>query len=259
MVRIVRSEITKITTLPSVWITAVALFFVFLFFQYQVFGVYSELAAGFREGALTETYVAEELQESVEASIFNPGILLVLLGAIIAGSEFKAGQFGMSVVAVPNRRKLLVAKFIAASLYVFILTLVWFVVAAAFVYFGAQGVSTELISGVDLLPGFFRLLLFMIAFTLFPLGFTLIARRTLFGVVSSMVLIMLTMVQVVAIMSPKVDAFLPLSAARNLLLQGTDNPVPLTGTSLQGGLVLLGWVIISAVGAVVVLTRRDAR
>ena len=67
------------------------------------------------------------------------------------------------------------------------------------------------------------------------------------------------MVQVVAIMSPKVDAFLPLSAARNLLLQGTDNPVPLTGTSLQGGLVLLGWVIISAVGAVVVLTRRDAR
>ena len=259
MVHIIRSEMTKIVTLPSTWVTTFVLFVAFLFFQYQVFGVYTELADSFKQKALTEVYVLGELKESMEASIFNPGILLVILGSVIAGSEFKTGQFGMSVVAVPNRSRLIVGKFVAAFLCVLILSLSWFSVAFLFVYFGVRDTNITLFGMTELSGSFFRILLFAVAFTLFPIGLTLIARRTLFGVVSSMVMIMLTMMQVVAFVSPKVDALLPLSAARNLLLQGTDNPVPLTGTSLQGGIVLLGWIIVSFAGATIILKRRDAR
>ena len=144
-------------------------------------------------------------------------------------------------------------------MYVLILSLSWFSVAFLFVYFGVRDTNITLFGMAELSGSFFRILLFAVAFTLFPIGLTLIARRTLFGVVSSMVMIMLTMMQVVAVVSPKVDALLPLSTARNLLLQGTDNPVPLTGTSLQGGIVLLGWIIVSFAGATIILKRRDAR
>ena len=143
----------------------------------------------------------------------------MILGSVIAGSEFKTGQFGMSVVAVPNRSRLIVGKFVAAFLYVFILSLSWFSVAFLFVYFGIRDANITLFGMTELSGSFFRILLFAVAFALFPIGLTLIARRTLFGVVSSMVMIMLTMMQVVAFVSPKVDALLPLSAARNLLLQ----------------------------------------
>ena len=233
MVHIIRSEMTKIVTLPSTWVTTFALFVAFLFFQYQVFGVYTELADSFKQKALTEVYVLGELKESMEASIFNPGILLVILGSVIAGSEFKTGQFGMSVVAVPNRSRLIVGKFVAAFLYVLILSLSWFSVAFLFVYFGVRDTNITLFGMTELSGSFFRILLFAVAFTLFPVGLTVV--------------------------SPKVDALLPLSAARNLLLQGTDNPVPLTGTSLQGGIVLLGWIIVSFAGATIILKRRDAR
>ena len=119
MVHIIRSEMTKIVTLPSTWVTTFALFVAFLFFQYQVFGVYTELADSFKQKALTEVYVLGELKESMEASIFNPGILLVILGSVIAGSEFKTGQFGMSVVAVPNRSRLIVGKFVRSCMCLF--------------------------------------------------------------------------------------------------------------------------------------------
>ena len=155
MVHIIRSEMTKIVTLPSTWVTTFALFVAFLFFQYQVFGVYTELADSFKQKALTEVYVLGELKESMEASIFNPGILLVILGSVIAGSEFKTGQFGMSVVAVPNRSRLIVGKFVAAFLYVFILSLSWFSVAFLSVYFGVRDTNITLFGMTELSGSFF--------------------------------------------------------------------------------------------------------
>ncbi|MGP9602310.1 hypothetical protein ACT3SY_05735, partial [Brachybacterium sp. AOP42-E1-35] len=102
--------------------------------------------------------------------------------------------------------------------------------------------------------------LYMVTITLTGAAITLVTRRTLSGIIVSIVLITLTFAQVVALIAPAVDAFLPLSAARNLMFQDAAIlPVPLTGTELQGALVLTGWAAITSVVALVLIRRRDAR
>lgn len=259
MLATIRSEITKTFTLPSVWIMTGVLFAVFLFFQYQIFGFYSETAAGLATDQVSEPVVVSGLLSDLESSIFNPGILLTVLGAIIAGAEFRTGQFGMSVVAVPNRIRLVLGKTIVTALYAVVLGLVWIIIATWIMLASADGVSLGSVFTGDYVLAQLRMLLFLVAFALFPLGLTLITKRTLTGVIVAMVVIMLTMSQIVAMIAPVIDALLPLSAARNLLLQGANNPVPLTGSALNGALVLAAWAIITTVAAAVVIKRRDAR
>lgn len=235
------------------------LFAVFLFFQFQSFEFYAEAARKLTTGASSESAVVGELQGLIEVAIWNPGILLTVLGAIIAGAEFRTGQFGMSVVAVPNRVRLVFGKAIVTALYVLTLGLVWAVVGTALMLVSAEGVNAAAVLNDGFFAALARILLFMVTFALFPLGLTLITKRTLTGVISAMVLIMLTMSQIVAMVSPAIDAFLPLSAARNLLIEPDATPVPTTADPLHGGIVLTAWAVITIIAAAMVIKRRDAR
>ncbi|AOS63163.1 hypothetical protein [Actinoalloteichus hymeniacidonis] len=263
MLGIIRSELTKILTLPSVWITAGVILAVNLFFQYQSIGFNIETVANIGPDGLVEVRGQLEsaetvLRQALEASLFSPSILLCVLGAVIAGAEFRTGQLGLSLVAVPGRVRLVLGKIIATTVYALGFGLFCIALAAAFLYVAARDWNPGILWSLELLAGEARILLFMVTFTLIPLAITLITRRTLSGIIVAMVLVMLTMAQVVAVVSPAVDAFLPVSAARNLLLQGTDNPVPLTGSAGHGAMVLIGWTVLTCIASVLIIRRRDA-
>lgn len=258
MIATIRSEWTKTFTLPSVWIMTGVLFAVFFLFQFLSFDFYSQTAARLATGEGTEAQVVASLQGDLMASIFNPGILFTLLGAIMAGAEFRTGQFGMSVVAVPNRIRLVVSKVLVAALFALGLGIVWYAIGTALMLVSANGISAAAVFNGEFFATLARVLLFMVAFALFPLGLTLLTRRTLTGVIAAMVFFMLTLSQVVAMVAPAVDAFLPLSAARNLLLKSDDTPVPTTADPAHGALVLTAWAILTVVVAAVATKRRDA-
>jgi hypothetical protein len=72
----------------------------------------------------------------------------------------------------------------------------------------------------------------------------------------SVALIALTMTRVLA-GTPALDALLPVSAARNLLLKPETSD--LTASPVQALVVLVGWVLVTTLAAGVALARRDAR
>lgn len=254
----IRSEWTKTFTLPSVWIMTGVLFVVFFYFQSMSFGFYSETVAHLIAGEIAEAEAVDSLQGDLMASIINPGILMAFFGPIVAGAEFRAGQSGMSVVAVPDRTRLVASKVIVAALFALGVWLTWYVIGAALMLLSANEVGAAVLFNGGFFSRFFRVLLFMVSLTLFPLGLTLVARRTLIGVVTSMVFLTLTLSQVVAMVSPTVDSLLPVSAARNLVLRYDETPVPTSSGPVHGALVLIAWTVVTCVVAAVVTKRRDA-
>lgn len=267
MFNIVRSELTKAFTLPSVWIIMVLLTAVHLLFQFQSSSINQELVANLHDDG---TSYVDGVQVIADASvftdyvayIFNPAIFLPLLGAVIAGAEFRSGQFGMSVLAVPQRMRLFVGKIVAVALHVLILGMLWIGAAKVLLHLALHGWEagwTPSAWSPRFLLADARILLFMVTAALFAYAITLIMRKTLIGVAVAVVLIMVTMTQLLSLISPAVDALALFSAARNLVLTGLDVAVPLTGSAVQGATVLIGWAVLACAVAAAAVIRRDAR
>ncbi|GAA0989753.1 hypothetical protein GCM10009551_047230 [Nocardiopsis tropica] len=261
---VVRSELTKVLTLPSVWVITGVILALNVFFQYQTLGFNIDTVANVRPDGMSEVdgravHAETELRQTLGVSVFNPGLLFPILGAVLAGTEFRAGQLGLSLVAVPHRLRLVLGKLSAMTAYALVLGLVCIAMANAFMYIAVRNWNPDMLWSTDMLAAEAALLLFTVTFTLIGAGITLITRRTLTGIIATVILIMLTMAQVVAMVSPAVDAFLPLSAARNLLLQGRDAGAPLTGSAGHGAAVLAGWALVTSVVATLAVKRRDAR
>lgn len=265
MLSTIRSEFTKFLTLPGVWLVTGVIVLLFIYMQQSLYGDNTALVEAVRPNGTADTYfgvvpVATQIRGSIGTAVMNAGLLLPVLGAVIAGTEFKAGQLGLSLVAVPNRTRFVLSKVLAVALYAAGLAVVFIIAALALIYLVVKDWNTDVLWSVQTLQEAGRVLLFMVTTTLLGAAITLITRRTLSGIIVSVVLITLTFAQVVAMIAPAVDAFLPLSAARNLMFQdATILPVPLTGTELHGALVLTAWAVVGAAVAVVMIRRKDAR
>lgn len=265
MFSVTRSEFTKFLTLPGVWIVTGIIVLLFLYMQQNTYGDNLAMVQGVRPDGTAETFfgfvhVATQIRGSIGTAVMNAGLLLPVLGAIIAGTEFKTGQLSLSLVAVPNRTRFVVGKLLAIILYVIGLALVFSTIALVLIFLVVKDWDPGLVWSSAMAQEIGRVTLFMVATTLTGAAITLIARRTLIGIILSIVLLTLTFAQVVALISPVADAFLPFSAARNLMFQeAAVLPVPLSGTELQGALVLTGWAVVSSAIALVLLRRRDAR
>lgn len=264
MPSIIRSEFTKFLTLPSVWIVTGIPLVLFLYLQYLAFDDTLLMIANVGTDGMADTgfgpvNVESEIWYNVGVSIFNAGILFPILGAVIAGSEFRTGQLGMSLVAVPARTRFVAGKFLATAIYALAFGVFCMIVETASISFAVRDWNAQLLLTPELLVIHGRLLLFIVAATFLGVAVTLIARRTLTGIIISVILIMLTMSQVVAMVAPAVDALLPFSAARNMLLDDLNPSPPTTGSATLGAIVLIAWGATAVIAATIALRRRDAR
>lgn len=267
MIATIRSEFAKIITLRSVWIITFILLGVGLFFHYQS-------AAGFLESlkTLDENGMHWEYRRPIDAkldffgtvgsAIFNPGILFPLLGATIAGEEFRTGQLGVSLLAVPSRTKMVISKIIATILYTLGIGIVYAIMSLVTAHFMVKDWQSDLLWSPEV---FIRILggtFFLVSITLISLGITLITRRTLLGILVMGGFVGVTMSQAIVSFAPAVDAWTPLSAARNLLLQEPAMPVigpPFSSSNLVGGIIFVLWLIGVLTTSLVLMKRRDAR
>jgi len=260
---IIRAEVTKIRTLPSVWIIAGILVALHLLIQYQVVGTYTEMISnatpdGVIEVGATRDLARPALTGYLISGTLQIGIFLPVLGAVSAGSEFRGGQLGLSVLAVPTRVRLVIGKTVATMALTLTFSLILAAITTAFMYRVVMDWDPGLIWRSDALVGQARLLPFTVAFTVIGFAITLITRRTLTAIIAVGAMITVTMTQVVAMVSPAVDAFIPLSAGRNLLLRDGAAGAPLTASAGHGAAVLIGWAVLTLAVAVVAIRCRDA-
>ena len=182
---------------------------------------------------------------------------------LLAGAEFRTGQLGVSVLAVPNRMRLVLGKTIATAIYALGFSLIVTAMTLLATYLAVKDWRPDLIWRPEAFIGFGGSILFVVAITLITFGITLITRRTMLGILIMMAFTGVVMTQVLYGISPVLDALTPVSAARNWLLQsegwGPGGGPAFSSSPEVGAAVLAAWAILAPVGAAFAIHRRDAR
>lgn len=258
-----RAELTKILTLPSVWIVTGIIFTLQSLILLQPARLFADAVASITPDGIIEVFngqpqpATEAILGLLVSSSLQVGLFLPVLAAVIAGQEFRSQQLGLTVLAVPRRGRVLAAKLLASGLYVLGVAILVSAISTAFMYLAVKDWNPDLLITADAFAGHGRFLAFAVLISLTGLAITLIARSALTGIIVTVALTVITMTQLLATAAPAVDALFPLSAARNLLLDpGINN---LTASPEHGLLVLTGWTVVTAVVAGIALSRWDAR
>lgn len=266
MIAAVRAELTKLATLPGLWLLTAALLAVHLVSLLASYGLYADAVAGIGADGMIEIFQGErlpavpEMTEQLVAAVFTTVPLVPVAGALVAGAEFRSGQIGLSLAAVPSRPRLVVAKAVATAVYPVLLCAVLAAVTTAVMYPAVSSWRPGILVDGDVLRGYLAVTLVAVCATQLALGITLLTRRALAGILVMAVLLGATITQVLAAVAPALDAALPVSAARNLLFRDSAGiSPPLTSGPAVATAVLLLWAGVALVAPALVLGRRDAR
>lgn len=258
-----RAELTKLVTLRVVWLVTAVILGLHVLIMIQNRDLYADAVANITADGVIEIFTGQPqpagpaVLDMLAGASLQMTLFLPILAVVTAGQEFRSHQLGSSVLAVPQRGRLMLAKTLAAATY---LLFVAVLIAAVSTYFTYDAIRVWrpglLLTGPALLTNA-KFLLYAVLFSVACQAFTVIGRSTLTGVMITMALIAVTMTQVFGVFAPAVDALFPLSAGRNLLLDPKMND--LSAGPSQAVLVLIGWALVSSVAAGVSLSRRDAR
>ncbi|MFC4059064.1 ABC transporter permease [Planomonospora corallina] len=259
-----RAELTKIVTLRAVWLVTGAVAALQVFVLAQNVAAETEAVSRITADGMIERFpgvvrpAREALVEHLAASSFQMCVFLPCVAALIAGQEFRAGQLGTSLLAVPRRGLLVGAKALAAGVFLLSVSVVIAAISTAFVYAAVEEWDPGLPVSTEAWTAQAKVLAYAVLSGLTIFAVTLIARSALTGVLVTVALTALTMSQVLAVSAPALDALVPLSAGRNLVL------APGEGLRLSAGpghalAVLAAWPLLATAAAALVLGRRDAR
>ncbi|GAT70469.1 ABC-2 family transporter protein [Planomonospora sphaerica] len=261
---LVRAELTKILTLRAVRLITGVILALHVLVQAQNVKAETEAVSRITADGMIERFpgvvrpAQETLVEYLATSSFQLCLFLPFVAAVIAGQEFRAGQLGTSLLAVPRRGLLIGAKTLATGGFLLSVAAVIAAISTAFMYATIKDWNPGLLVSSDAWTAQAKFLAHAVLSGLITFAVTLIARSTLAGVLVTVVLTALTMSQVLAVLAPALDALVPLSAGRNLIL------VPEEGLRLSAGpghamVVLVVWPLLTTVAAAIFLSRRDAR
>jgi hypothetical protein len=184
-------------------------------------------------------------------------MFLPVLAVVIAGQEYRSRQLGVTLLAVPQRGRLLAAKVLATTVYTLLVAVIIAAISTIFTYVEVRNWNAGLVTSPAAVRLNLAFLAYAVLFSLVSMAGTMIARSTLTGVMITVALVAATMTQVLAMAAPASDALLPMSAGRNLLLDPTLST--LSSGPRQAMLVLIAWAIVGITAAWLTLSRRDAR
>ena len=122
MTRLIRSELSKLSTVRSTWLV----FGLVAVFSGLTVGGMLLLSENMGPGAIADPAFQMEMLLPTEVSLFA-----LLLGTVIATSEFRHGTIISSVLTTPSRWKILPAKAVAAALAGLAMTAIAVVINAA--------------------------------------------------------------------------------------------------------------------------------
>jgi hypothetical protein len=262
MLATIHAELTKILTLPRVRMATAIILGLHLLILLQPAHLIAHAVATITPNGTVEIFTghpqpaAEAVLGLLVTSSLQVSLFLPVLGAVIAGQEFGSRQLGATVLAMPRRGRLLVAKTLAASAYLLVVAIVIAGMSTAFMYSAIRNWKPGLLLTGNAFLGQEKFLAFAVLYSLTGCAIAIVARSTLTAIIVTVALITVTMTRLLAAAAPALDALLPLGAGRNLLLNPGLNR--LTASPENGLFVLVGWAAVTTVCAGITLRKRDA-
>ena len=260
----VRAEVVKLLTTRSVLLVTAAVLALHVLISWSDLGLTLTAVRHIAPDGTIELFEGEHqpaapaLAEQLMTSSLQIVVLfLPVVAAVLAGQEFRPGQLGTTVLAVPRRGVLMAAKSLVAAGWTLLITLLVQAVSAFFLQLAVRGRVPGLLRRSDVLTDEVKVLALAVLLCLFAFALTTLLRSTLLGVVTLLVLTIVTMTQVLARTVPALDALLPVSAGRNLLLDPREDV--LSSGALLASVVLVTWAAVSTLAAGYALNLRDAR
>jgi len=259
---VIRAELTKIVSLRAVWLVTGVVVALHLLVCTANAGNTADAVSEITPDGLIELFAGERrparpaLVEFLVASSFQMGLFLPAIAAVAAGQEFRSHQLGRSLLAVPGRTRLIVAKTVAIAGFLLAVSVVVAGISGAYMYAAVKDWDPGLPVSAEAWAGQGKFVVFAVLTGLISAAVTILAQGTLAGIVVTVVLMALTLTQVAAAYAPALDALLPLSAGRNLLLDPAGSR--LTAGAGHALAVLVAWPLVTMTAAGVALNRRDA-
>ncbi|MEV0382751.1 ABC transporter permease [Nonomuraea sp. NPDC050643] len=184
-----RAELTKILTLPSVWIVTGVILALHLLVQLQPAKLLADAVANITPEGIIEVFIGEP-QPAAEAILgllaggeLQMGLFLPVLAAVIAGQEFRSRQLGLTVLAMPRTVRMVAAKLLATALYVLAVATLIAGISTAFMYVAVKAWNPGLLLTGAAFHGHGRFITFAVLFCLTASAITTVARNTLTGII----------------------------------------------------------------------------
>lgn len=261
LVRVVRSEWTKLVSLRSTWM---------LLLVFAVLGVGVATLAGWGSAQAIDAQEAgvptaggppgglgaEALVGSLLSTTSLATLLLGVLGALVVSGEYATGTMTATLTAVPRRWPVLVAK---AVLLVLVLAPVALVVSALALLVGASFLPEEVVLGLaddGVLAKVVAYAAAMVVTALLGLGLATVLRSTA-GSITVLVAVVFLAPGLVPLFGvdwlTTAAQYIPSTAAGSLGVSAGDPPL----TTTEAVLTLVGWALVPLVAGLVLLQRRD--
>lgn len=248
----VRSEGRKLGTLPVVRLSMVATFVITV-------GL-AALASWTIAGHLDDDPARAGLHVTPEGEGFQAVYFgqagMVVLGVLAVSGEFVGGQVRTSLLAVPGRLRFLAAKAAVVALLAVLVALVTVPSAfmAAQLGLGDHGLPfPDVLDGAILVP-MAGAVLYWVLLALLAAGCTVLARSAV-APLAILVALVLALSQFLSMVTDLAD-LLPDRAGALMYMEASEDTFGLG--AVQGGLVMVTWVVAVWLVAAVRFVRRDA-
>ena len=238
----IRSELSKIVSLPLFWMGVAIVIGISVFFTFQNIQVINAIANGNTEILTLEDRTSQltefqTVRDAVLSSPYQSSILFSpILFALILSTEYKFGQESFTKLLTPKWRTVLTGQIFSGIIVVSTLTIVLSLINSAMLYGMLDGTLKSYLTLSLILEVTLRIIIFAITLTLLSMFLVTITRKAIPSVIIIVSLLVITLSGILRVLSPSLEHLLPLIGAKSFVFGRVENNNP---SEMYGLLLLL--------------------
>ena len=238
----IRSELSKIVSLPLFWMGVAIVIGISVFFTFQNIQVINAIANGNTEILTLEDRTSQltefqTVRDAVLSSPYQSSILFSpILFALILSTEYKFGQESLTKLLTPKWQTVLTGQIFSGIIVVSTLTIVLSLINSAMLYGMLDGTLKSYLTLSLILEVTLRIIIFAITLTLLSMFLVTITRKAIPSVIIIVSLLVVTLSGILRVLSPTLEHLLPLIGAKSFVFGRVENNNP---SEMYGLLLLL--------------------
>lgn len=238
----IRSEVSKIVSLPLFWMGVAIVIGISVFFTFQNIQVINAIANGHTEILILEDRTSpltefQTVRDAVLSSPYQSSILFSpILFALILSTEYKFGQESLTTLLTPKWQTVLTGQIFSGMIVVSTLTIVLSLINSAMLYMMLDKTLQDYLNLGLVLEVTLRIIIFAITLTLLSMFLVTITRKAIPSVIIIVSLLVITLSGILRVLSPTLEHLLPLIGAKSFVFGRVENNNP---SEMYGLLLLL--------------------
>ena len=238
----IRSELSKIVSLPLFWMGVAIVIGISVFFTFQNIQVINAIANGHTEILMLEDRTSQltefqTVRDAILSSPYQSSILFSpILFALILSTEYKFGQESFTKLLTPKWQTVLTGQIFSGIIVVSTLTIVLSLINSAMLYGMLDETLKSYLTLSLVLEVTLRIIIFAITLTLLSMFLVTITRKAIPSVIIIVSLLVVTLSGILRVLSPTLEHLLPLIGAKSFVFGRVENNNP---SEMYGLLLLL--------------------